>query len=146
MTTSTATPGGALLRVSRIVVSLLSQVAPLYTPMPCRSRHQCQVMSSGMTTSTATPGRACEGYLLDPAGLRDHPECDIVLEPNFGLLIIDWGDDGDDGGGGGGSSGDGGGDTSGGGVGGGGVRSISLQVRDARGSVRLQSVLTPGQC
>eukprot|EP00611_Tribonema_gayanum_P005967 TRINITY_DN151_c0_g1_i3.p1 TRINITY_DN151_c0_g1~~TRINITY_DN151_c0_g1_i3.p1 ORF type:complete len:494 (+),score=147.18 TRINITY_DN151_c0_g1_i3:660-2141(+) len=81
-----------------------------------------QVMASGMTLSTAVSGRQCSGYLLDPAGLRDHPECDIVLDPNFGLLQVDWDE------------------------GGGGVKSVTAQIRDAKGAVRLQSVLLPSMC
>ena len=45
-------------------------------------------MGSGMSTSTAIKGRACEGYIRDYAGLRTHPECDIVLDPNFGFLEV----------------------------------------------------------
>lgn len=45
-----------------------------------------QVMASGITTSTATRGRGCDGFYRDYAGLRTHPECDLVLDPNFGLL------------------------------------------------------------
>ncbi|CAM9266786.1 unnamed protein product, partial [Hapterophycus canaliculatus] len=45
-----------------------------------------QVMASGMTTSTAIEGRTCDGFYLDNVGLRTHPECDLVQDPNFGLL------------------------------------------------------------
>lgn len=45
-----------------------------------------KVMASGMTTSTATRNRTCDGFYLDEAGLRTHPECDLVQDPNFGLL------------------------------------------------------------
>lgn len=47
-----------------------------------------QVMASGMTTSTATVGRSCDTFYLDEAGLRTHPECDMVQDPNFGLLEV----------------------------------------------------------
>ena len=45
-------------------------------------------MGSGMTTSTATKGRVCEGYIKDNVGLRIHEECDVVLDPNFGFLQV----------------------------------------------------------
>ncbi|CAM9699898.1 unnamed protein product [Chrysoparadoxa australica] len=48
-----------------------------------------QVMASGLTSSTAIPGTSCSSYRLDPAGLRDHAECDIVLDPNFGNAMTD---------------------------------------------------------
>lgn len=47
-------------------------------------------MASGMTTSTATRNRTCDGFYLDEAGLRTHPECDLVQDPNFGLLQASW--------------------------------------------------------
>lgn len=47
-----------------------------------------QVMASGMTTSTAKVKRSCDTIFLDEAGLRTHPECDLVLDPNFGLLEV----------------------------------------------------------
>ncbi|CAM9620288.1 unnamed protein product, partial [Ascophyllum nodosum] len=49
-----------------------------------------QVMGSGMTTSTAEKGRKCESYLRDKMGLRTHEECDIVLDPNFGFLKVNF--------------------------------------------------------
>ena len=49
-------------------------------------------MGSGMTTSTATKGRPCDGYIRDPNGLRTHEECDIVLDPNFGFLQVVYGE------------------------------------------------------
>lgn len=47
-----------------------------------------QVMASGMTTSTAKKGRECDGFIRDEPGLRTHPECDMVLDPNFGLIQV----------------------------------------------------------
>lgn len=47
-----------------------------------------KVMASGMTTSTAERNRSCDTFYLDEAGLRTHPECDIVQDPNFGLLQV----------------------------------------------------------
>lgn len=47
-----------------------------------------QVMSSGLTSSTATPGRTCEGHFLDEVGLRVDDECNIVQDPNFGFLQV----------------------------------------------------------
>lgn len=41
-----------------------------------------------MTTSTAPLGRECDGLKLDPYGLRTHPECEAVLEPNFGFAEV----------------------------------------------------------
>ncbi|CAN0213118.1 unnamed protein product, partial [Laminaria digitata] len=59
------------------------------TPVPCLNRSRgAQAMGSGMTTSTAAKGRTCEGYIRDSAGLRTHPECDVVLDPNFGFLQV----------------------------------------------------------
>ncbi|CAN0533830.1 unnamed protein product, partial [Ectocarpus sp. 8 AP-2014] len=45
-------------------------------------------MASGMTTSTAERNRSCDTFYLDEAGLRTHPECDLVQDPNFGLLQV----------------------------------------------------------
>ncbi|CAN0040100.1 unnamed protein product, partial [Ascophyllum nodosum] len=42
-----------------------------------------QVMSSGMTVSTAEENRMCEGPYVDEAGLRPYDECSMVLDPNF---------------------------------------------------------------
>jgi hypothetical protein len=86
-------------------------------------------MASGMTLSTAVPGRKCDSYMLDPAQLRDHPECDIVLDPNFGMLEIEWANS---------SSSSSSSSSS--------ISSVKLQVRDAKGAVRLQSLLTPDMC
>jgi hypothetical protein len=60
--------------------------------------------------------------------LRDHPECDIVLDPNFGMLEIQWAN----------SSTSSSSSSS--------ISSVKLQVRDAKGAVRLQSLLTPDMC
>lgn len=48
----------------------------------------CKVMASGMTTSTAERNRSCDTFYLDEAGLRTHAECDLVQDPNFGLLQV----------------------------------------------------------
>ncbi|CAN0449872.1 unnamed protein product, partial [Hapterophycus canaliculatus] len=45
-------------------------------------------MSSGLTTSTATRNRSCDTFYRDEVGLRTHPECDLVLDPNFGMLQV----------------------------------------------------------
>ena len=49
-----------------------------------------QVMSSGMTNSTATPGAPCEGWRRDTAGLRMGGACNFVSLPAFGMLEFDW--------------------------------------------------------
>jgi hypothetical protein len=95
-----------------------------------------QVMASGMTLSTAVPGRKCDSYMLDPAHLRDHPECDIVLEPNFGMLEIEWSN----------SSSSSSSSRNSSSSSSSSISSVKLQVRDALGAVRLQSLLTPDMC
>jgi len=82
-----------------------------------------QVMSSGMTNSTAIPNRKCESYLKDPAQLRDHEECDIVLEPNFGFIEVSWKEN----------------DMPG-------FNYILLKIRNSKGEVKLKSMLTPDMC
>ncbi|CAM9775545.1 unnamed protein product [Ascophyllum nodosum] len=81
-----------------------------------------QVMGSGMTTSTAMKGRSCEGFIHDDVGLRTPGECDIVLDPNFGFLQVNFEE---------GSKG---------------FSSLEMQVRDWNGIVRLSSTLTPDKC
>lgn len=55
--------------------------------------HDClQVMSSGMTSSTARHSdAACEGsFREDLVGLRPLGRCAYMARPNFGLLEVDW--------------------------------------------------------
>ncbi|KDD71756.1 hypothetical protein H632_c4454p0, partial [Helicosporidium sp. ATCC 50920] len=50
-----------------------------------------QVMASGMTTSTAVPGRSCANWRLqDHGGLRGGGMCAAVADPAFGLVEVDW--------------------------------------------------------
>eukprot|EP00903_Cladosiphon_okamuranus_P012811 g11973.t1 len=81
-----------------------------------------QVMSSGMTYSTAHPNRTCDDWYLDEAGLRTHPECDLVLDPNFGLLQVKFEDHRD------------------------GFSSLEMQIRDLDGTVRVSATLSPDMC
>eukprot|EP00903_Cladosiphon_okamuranus_P013391 g12479.t1 len=81
-----------------------------------------QVMASGMTTSTAVKNRGCDGFYLDEAGLRTHPECDLVQDPNFGLLQVNY-DDGKEG-----------------------FSSLEMQIRDWDGTARLSATLSPDMC
>ena len=55
-----------------------------------------QVMSSGMTATTAQKHSTCESYVIDYEGLRTearHGACSVVSGPNFGTLEVDWLDD-----------------------------------------------------
>ncbi|CAN0212970.1 unnamed protein product [Pylaiella littoralis] len=81
-----------------------------------------QVMASGMTTSTATVGRSCDTFYLDEAGLRTHPECDMVQDPNFGFLEASF-EDGTEG-----------------------FASLEMQVRDWNGNIRVSTTLSPDMC
>eukprot|EP00241_Pyramimonas_parkeae_P003592 CAMPEP_0114237380 /NCGR_PEP_ID=MMETSP0058-20121206/7357_1 /TAXON_ID=36894 /ORGANISM="Pyramimonas parkeae, CCMP726" /LENGTH=654 /DNA_ID=CAMNT_0001349413 /DNA_START=109 /DNA_END=2073 /DNA_ORIENTATION=+ len=48
-----------------------------------------QVMASGLTNETGQ-NFSCSDYRLDPNKLRNHPECDFVRGPSFGMVEIDW--------------------------------------------------------
>ncbi len=47
-------------------------------------------MASGMTNSTARPGRACSGWMRDDVGLRHGGPCAYVDQPSFGTVMVDW--------------------------------------------------------
>ena len=47
------------------------------------------VMASGLTTTTGV-NYTCDDFRLDPAGLRDHPECDFVRGPSFGMIELEY--------------------------------------------------------
>ncbi|CAB1097696.1 unnamed protein product [Ectocarpus sp. CCAP 1310/34] len=81
-----------------------------------------QVMASGMTTSTAERNRSCDTFYLDDVGLRTHPECDLVQDPNFGLLQVGF-EDGTEG-----------------------FSSLEMQIRDWNGTVRVSASLSPDMC
>ncbi|EFJ47581.1 hypothetical protein VOLCADRAFT_91850 [Volvox carteri f. nagariensis] len=55
-------------------------------------KHMYQVMSSGMTSSTAQyDGTPCEGtFREDLLGLRPLGRCGITTKPNFGMVEVDW--------------------------------------------------------
>jgi hypothetical protein len=77
-----------------------------------------QVMASGLTTSTGT-NFSCEAA-GDPVGLRDHPECNFVRGPSFGMVEVEW-EDADP--------------------------IVRLQIRDGNtGAVRLESNFTLSTC
>ncbi|KAH9533048.1 hypothetical protein CY35_18G030200 [Sphagnum magellanicum] len=77
-----------------------------------------QVMASGLTTSTGT-NFSCEAA-ADPVGLRDHPECNFVRGPSFGMVEVEW-EDADP--------------------------IVRLQIRDGNtGAVRLESNFTLSTC
>ncbi|CAM9938935.1 unnamed protein product [Ectocarpus sp. 6 AP-2014] len=82
-----------------------------------------QVMASGMTTSTAERNRSCDTFYLDEVGLRTHPECDLVQDPNFGLLQQVGFEDGTEG-----------------------FSSLEMQIRDWNGTVRVSASLSPDMC
>ncbi|CAM9706536.1 unnamed protein product [Discosporangium mesarthrocarpum] len=84
-----------------------------------------QIMASGLTTSTAIPGRKCEDWFLDPTGLRVHPECDWVPDPNFGLIKVSWVES------------EAGVST---------LDTVTMEIRDWANVIRLSTTLTPDQC
>jgi len=52
-----------------------------------------QVMSSGMSHSTAIPHEECHTYLVDHDGMREEAgteKCGVVAGPNWGQLDLDW--------------------------------------------------------
>ena len=49
-----------------------------------------QLMSSGLTNSTARPERSCEELGKDGYGLRVGGECGIWGGPAFGSVEVDW--------------------------------------------------------
>jgi alkaline phosphatase D len=52
-----------------------------------------QVMSSGMSHTTAVPHTNCHTYLIDYAGMRTEAslsDCGIVAGPNFGEVVFEW--------------------------------------------------------
>ncbi|GLI65466.1 hypothetical protein VaNZ11_008816 [Volvox africanus] len=55
-------------------------------------KHIYQVMSSGMTSSTAHhEGLSCEStYREDLMGLRPLGKCALTSKPNFGMVEVDW--------------------------------------------------------
>ncbi|PNH11115.1 hypothetical protein TSOC_002087 [Tetrabaena socialis] len=55
-------------------------------------KHVYQLMSSGMTDSTAHhDGAPCAGtYREDVVGLRPLGRCSYMAGPNFGMVEIDW--------------------------------------------------------
>jgi alkaline phosphatase D len=65
---------------------------PLLRLTSCPVHHCLQVMSSGMTSSTAHHSdAACEGsFREDLVGLRPLGSCAYMAQPNFALLEVDW--------------------------------------------------------
>ena len=91
---------------------------PLLTP--CRNHCHAE---AGVNFS-------CTGYRTDPTGLRDHPACDFVRGPSFGMLEVEF---------------TGASSSAGEAV----LEAVRMQVRDGKdGAVRLESTLSPklGHC
>ena len=72
----------------KVVRSGASDYSAVYSTGDPRPLHQ--IMSSGLTDSTAVPGRSCAELERDEYGTRANGACAVWGGPAFGFVDVDW--------------------------------------------------------